>query len=317
MHLSKIYNRIALISPHLEVFLRQLYWKNVNSLKSFNPKRAILPNVDVEWSKIVDFLKRNGISKGTLLVLHSSYKSLKSSSLTPKEIISSLRTLIGSEGTLAMPVIRRYEEEPDVDDWMNFNYSDIICTYDTQKSKIWTGALPQSLVKEKDVVISRHPLNSLAAVGRLAGRMMESNIKDDYSTPCGKNSSWAFCVENDAVIVGLGIYLSRSLTIRLVSEDLYIDEWPIKNWYWKRGFDVIDGNFNKRINVLERNYRWGCFYLAEVNFRRDLIKNNILISKTIGGINVEIVFAKKLIDFVRSRKNKCYPYCIPKKYFKK
>jgi aminoglycoside 3-N-acetyltransferase len=279
----------------------------VNVFKSFNPERAILPNVDVDWKKVVDFLKQNGVDKGTLLILHSS----------PMEIISSLLNLIGAEGTLAMPVIRSYKEEPETKEWQNFDYSSIICTYDTQRSEIWTGALPKAIIKQKDAVISRHPLNSMAAVGRLAGLMMENNIKDEYSTPCGKNSSWAFCVENNAIVVGLGIYLSRSLTVRLVSEDLYMDEWPIKNWWRKRVFDVIDGNFKKRINVLERDYKWGCFYLAEVNFRRDLIENNILISRNVGGINVEIISAKKLLEFVRSRKNKCYPYCIPNKYFNK
>lgn len=312
-----MYNKIALISPYVEVQLRKFYWNNVKIFKNLKPERALVSKTEINWDQVVDYLKQNGIDKGTLMILHSSYNSLKSSKLSPKEIVSSLRSLIGVEGTLAMPVIRRFKEEPDVENWQKFDYSNTICTYDTQKSEIWTGALPQFLIKEKDVVISRHPLNSLAAVGRLAGPMMENNIKDDYSTPCGKDSSWAFCVENDAIIVGLGIYLSRSLTIRLVSEDLYMDEWPIKNWYRKRVFDVIDGNFSKRINVLERDYKWGCFYLAEVNFRQDLIKNNLLISRNVGGINVEIISSRKLLDFVRSRRSKCYPYCIPGKYFKK
>jgi hypothetical protein len=95
-----------------------------------------------------------------------------------------------------------------------------------------------------------------------------------------------------------------------------MEEWPIKKWYRKRVFDIVDGNFHKRISVLERENIWGCYYLAALNYRNDLIKNNILTSKIVGGVTVEIVFAKKLIDFLRLRNRNGYPYYIPKKYFK-
>jgi aminoglycoside 3-N-acetyltransferase len=156
----------------------------------------------------------------------------------------------------------------------------------------------------------------MAAVGRLAASMMINNISEDNLPPCGKNSSWAFCVENDAIIVGLGIDLCHHLTITHVATDLYMEEWPIKNWYIKRVFNIIDGDFHKRISVLEREPFWGCFYLSASNYRNDLIKNNILISNIVGGVIVEIVFSKKLIDFLRSRNQNGYPFFIPKKYFK-
>jgi len=309
-----MYNKIAQISPYVEVELRKIYWKNIRFFKKFRPERTILPATEVKWNEIIHFLNQKGVSKGSLVVVHSSYKSLKSTGLSPGEIVFSLRDLVGDEGTVAMPVIRNYKEDPKLEEILGRDISDVIFTYDTQKSEIWTGALPLSLTREKDVIVSRHPLNSMAAVGKLAIAMMADNIKDDYSTPCGKNSSWAFCYENNAIIIGLGIDLNHSLTMRLVAEDYYLDEWPIKNWYRKRVFDVIDGNFKKRINVLERDPKWGLFYLAEVNLRNDLIRNKILTTFIVEGLTVEIVLAKSLIDFLRSANRPGYPYYVPDKY---
>ena len=311
-----MYNKISLISPLVEVKLKKIYWNNVKFLKKFRPKKAIIPKTTVSWDEVICYLEQIGIKKGNLMILHSSYEAIWSSDLSPAEIIKSLRTLIGDEGTLAMPVFRRYKEDPPLEKAISTDLSKLVCTYNIQSSKIWTGVLPFFLTKEKDVIISRYPLNSMAAVGKLAAPMMADNIIEDNLPPCGKNSSWAFCLENNAIIVGIGIDLCHSLTITHVATDLYMDEWPIKNWYRKRVFDIIDGNFSKRISVLEREYIWGCFYFAGLNFRKDLIDNNILISKIIGGVVVEIVFSKKLIDFLRSKNQNGYPYHIPKKYFK-
>lgn len=314
--IASVYNKIAQISPYVEVKLKKIYWKNVKSLRHQIPKKAKVTKENINWNKVICYLKENGVKEGSLMVIHSSYEALASSKLSPVEIIRSLRTILGDEGTLAMPVIRSYKEEPALENFLNTDVSNLICTYNLKSTPMLSGVLPFFLTREKDAIISRSPLNSMAAVGRLAASMMVNNISEDNLPPCGRNSSWAFCVENSAIIVGLGIDLCHHLTMTHVATDLYIEEWPIKNWYRKRIFDIVDGSFQKRITVLEREPIWGSFYLPPLNYRNDLIKNNILISKIIGGVVVEIVFAKKLIDFLRSRNNNGYPFYIPKKYFK-
>jgi aminoglycoside 3-N-acetyltransferase len=311
-----LYSKISHIHPYVEVKLKKLYWNNINFFKKYRPKTAKLTNEDVNWNEVICYLKQNGITKGGLMLLHSSYEAIKSSKHTPVEIIRSLRALLGDEGTLAMPVIRIYKEEPPLEKVLKTDISKILCIYNLQSKNIMSGLLPFYLTREEDVKISRYPLNPMAAVGRLATSMMINNISEDSLPPCGKNSSWAFCVENDAIVVGIGVDLCHHLTITHVATDLYMEEWPIKNWYLKRAFDIIDYDFHKRITVLERKPFWGSFYLTGSNYRNDLIKNNILISKIVGGVIVEIVYSKKLIDFLRSRNQNGYPFYIPKKYFK-
>lgn len=313
---SFIYYKLAQISPYLEINLRKLYWKNIKYFKSYRPKTAIITKEIVNWNKVIQYLELQGVKKGTLIVLHSSYEALKSSKLTPIEIIRSLRSLLSDEGTLAMPVIRQFKEEPTIENVLKTDISRIICKYNLHSKNISSGLLPFFLTREKDVKISRYPLNTMAAVGKLAVPMMINNISEENLPPCGKSSAWAFCAENNAIIVGLGIDLCHHLTITHVVTDLYMEEWPIKNWYIKRSFDIIDCDFQKRISVLERDPFWGCYYLPAINYRKDLIKNKILISVIVGGVVVEIVNSGKLLDFLRSRRQKGYPFYIPSKYFK-
>ena len=114
MSLAKIYDTIASISPFCEITLRNIYWKNVGKLNKYNPNKASgkkeeKPHVDFE--KVEDWLKAQGVGEGSLLIVHSSYEGLDCTGLTPEQIVERLLAIVGSTGTLCMPVIRRFKEE--------------------------------------------------------------------------------------------------------------------------------------------------------------------------------------------------------------
>jgi aminoglycoside 3-N-acetyltransferase len=314
---EKLYNRLALISPGMEILLKKIYWRNIKYLWTIVPKKSKVTGEVVNWEKVLDYLETIGVTNGKLLVMHSSYEAVFSSRIPPGEMIRSIRELLGKDGTLAMPVIRYYNEEPSFEKALKADVSELVCSYYVNSSPIITGVLPFFLTREKDVVISRYPLDTMAAVGKMAEAMMEKNICEDNLTPCGKYSSWAFCAENSAIVLGIGIDLCHSLTIVHVATDLKKEQWPVKNWYRRRIFDIIDTNFRKRISVLEREPKWGCCYLPTLNFRNELLKNNILTSKIVGGVVIEHVNSKNLIDFLEAKNKIGYPYHIPSKYFVK
>ena len=54
-----------------------------------------------------------------------------------------------------------------------------------------------------------------------------------------------------------------------VAEDLYENEWPVKDWYRNRQFRVIDNEFDKEVTIRERHPKWALFY-AEREFSKDL-----------------------------------------------
>lgn len=304
-----IKNKILAISPIIEIIIRNIYWKNMYIFSKVNRKRKQSSKL-ISFEKILIQLNNFGLNKGDILVLHSSYEQLENTGKSPQNIINDLINLIGSEGTLVMNSSRIFPEEKTKKDYIKTEYHNEIVTYDVKKSKVRTGVLPFIMLKDKRSKISKFPINPVVAIGKLADKMIENNISHEYDYPCGINSSWKFCVDNDALIVGLGIDLTHSLTIIHVAEDLLGENWPIKNWYRNRKFRIIDSesNFDKVINVKERNPKWGTLHFAERTLCKDLLKAGILKTAIVDGVIVEAIRARELICFLNSKNKSGYPY---------
>lgn len=301
-----IKNKILALSPYIEIFVRKLYWKNASRFSKLNVKSK---NTDTthqleDFNKILNYLKNQGIGKGNLMILHSSFESLEGTKNSPKQIIEKLLDFLGEDGTLAMNSARKFKEEKG--EYLTQDFSNIVTEYDTKKTKVWTGALPFFLVRHPQAQISEFPINPMVAVGKLSKEMMENNLKGDLKS-CGKGSSWEYCVENDAVIVGIGIDLTHSLTIIHVAEDAN-SKWGVKDWYRNRKYLITHNNEKKEITVLERKPKWGALHFAERTLCKDLINNGILTSTIIDGVQIEYLYAKKLIEYLNSKNANCYPY---------
>jgi len=302
-------------SPYVELFIRYLYWNNINFFLRFAKKKHINTKF-VNFSKVSDYLKDVGISSGDLLLVHSSYGNLKCVKKSPIEIIEELKNIVGENGSIAMPAIREYEEEPNLRNYLKTDLSETVCTYDVYNTKVITGVLPATMVKMSESVVSKFPLNTMVAIGKLAKPMMEDNLKGDLPTACGVHSSWKFCLDNNAYLVGLGTDLSGSLTMIHVAEDILDEKWAIKNWYRKRIFKIIDKDFTVLKTVRERQPKWGALHWAGRTLCKDLADKKILFTKNIEGVLVEVMKAKDLIDYLNSKNQKGYPYFYVKKYLK-
>ena len=310
--------RILALSPHFEMLARKIYWDNIDwfqeraKKKRKRNKKKRKKNREtgsaVEIEKLIQCLSENGIDDGDLVVVHSSFGELKRTGKTPQEIIDALRGLIGESGTLAMPAIRRYQEDPQVNEFVTKNMEGLIATYNTQESKVWTGLLPKVLLQQPDAVVSRFPLNSMVAVGPEAQAMMKDNLKGEKPLPNGVNSSWNYCAINGAYVIGLGIDLTHSLTMIHVAEDVMDQDWPVKDWYRERQFHIVDGDFKTNITVRERNPKWGAYKFGERTLSKDLTKHGILKSFEIDGVTIEILRADELIRFLNERNSNGYPY---------
>lgn len=316
MIIGKIYKRIALLSPWVEVTLRKFYWKNVKFLKKFKPYSPVGLNNGslikfVDFNDVIEYLKCNGVCEGSLLVVHSSYDALECTGLAPEEIIEKLLNLIGPSGTLAMPVIRKFKGEPKTVDVLTTPMDNVVCTYDVKRTKITSGMLPYFLMRRDDSVTSLFPLNPMCAVGPLANEMMLHNLDGDCPSPHGPVSSWKFCYDHNAIIVGLGVTLEHYNTSVHVAEEAFGDwYWSEQEWYRKRCFTIIDkqGKETEKI-VYERKPRWGTLHCAELNLHRDLNKAGIVIfSKIDDVIPMAIEKQQELITFLRSKNKKGYPY---------
>lgn len=306
-------------SPWVEVLVRSVYWRSslVNRLLAARAKKIQKPNSTVsaescfiDFSQVLSEISALGVKPGSILIVHSSGSELKPTGLKPVEIIDELLRFIGPTGTLAVPCIPFYKEEPVGISRLSDDICQTRLTYDVKRTPTWTGALSKALMNYAGAVRSRHPLNSMAAVGAVAERMMEGNIAGDKPLPCGPTSSWKYCADHDASIVCLGVDMAHSLTMIHVAEDAWADEWPIKNWYRERLFRVIDGDYEEDVTIRERRPKWAINY-AERTLQSDLISNGVLKKCKVGSLNIEVCSSKKLLEFLRSRNQQGYPYYFP------
>lgn len=311
LSIGKIYRNLALLSPQVEIILRNIYWNNVKYLAgiSINKTNRIHRTKYVDFETIVEFLKNSGIGNGALVILHSSYGNLKPTSLDNFGIINRLLSLVGPSGTLAAPVIRMYPEEEALS-WRE-KFSDKIenieCVYDVQNSKITSGVLASTLMSHPDSHTSRFPLNPLTAVGVLAEDMMKHNLDGDTPSGHGPNSCWKFCADHDAYIVYLGINYEHHLTMQQVVTESYLQMQP-QNFFRYRKFKIIDNGDVLYKTVAERRQKW-TKYLAEINVGQDLKESGIVKSTLIEDIPVSVIKAKDLISVYLS-KGKTYPYYV-------
>lgn len=312
---GKLYKRIALISPRVEVKLRQLYWKNSSKLGKYNPNHSIeIPEesiVKTDFSEIIEQLKDWGVREGSLLIVHSSYDVLhRCTGLSPKEIIDELLKLVGESGTLAMPVIRIYKDCPSPEERLKHGARPPECKYHVKRTPVSTGFLPATMMRYPNAVISKFPLNPLCAIGPLAEPMMEHNLEGEHPSAHGANSCWKFCLDHNALVCSIGTDLRHHNTMGHVAEEAFGDwYWSDEEWFERRKF-IIEAPNEKpvELEVKERKPVWGMLHQAELNRYQDFLKNDIVKSITIGNVLIEFEDSQKLINFLRSKNKKGYPY---------
>ena len=283
----------------IEIIFRNIYWK-FNLVKYFNFKESSYDNQLFDFNKIIENLKRIGVKKGTILIVHSSFDSLSKCGLKPNTIINKMINLIGEEGTLVMNSARILKK----------NNSNKNLIYDIQKSVVWTGVLPYFMIKDQRAEISEFPFNPIVAIGKHAERITSHNFQKIESS-CGPYSGWKFCSDNNAIVVGLGVNLTHSLTIMHVAEENH-ESWQINDWYEKIEVEIINKKKIKNVVVKNRKEKWGKLYFLEKKLEKDLKCNNILFEDNINGLHFSYLNSKELVNFLNKKNHSStYPYFIP------
>lgn len=312
MFIASIYQKIVLISPHVEVILRKFYWKFVDIFVRFRPvsnKAEVgIMSDKVDFDKISQLIAKKIAGEFPIIIIHSSYKALKSTNLSPVEIISNIRKTVGENVTIVMPVIRAFEEKGELKDYLKRDLSSVVCEYDKYATPVSSGVLPKVMMTLPDAYISDCPLNPVVAIGPHAEKMMKNNVHSGKIYPHGKESAWYYCLINKALVVGIGVRLHHNLTIRRVFEEL--GDWPVENWFRVRQFCIKSrNNVENVVSVLERRPQYTVF-LAEENMRKKLLENNILEVYDIDGVDVSFVDSETLFKYMKLQKNKNWPYYI-------
>jgi len=86
-------HKIIAISPDIEMTVRRLYWRNVRWLLQVNIHQYVRSNNKsiehkIDYSNVERVLIANVVTRGSLMLLHSSYAPLKGRGKNANEIIN-------------------------------------------------------------------------------------------------------------------------------------------------------------------------------------------------------------------------------------
>ncbi len=125
--------------------------------------------------QLVDDLLALGVRPGSVLAMHSSFKSVGPVQGGPEGVLDALLETLGPEGTLMVPT-------------HTYNYC--FWAADPFNPKVTlsrVGLLTNLLWKRKGAFRSLHPTHSVAAIGARAEELTEHHLR---STPLGVGSPW-------------------------------------------------------------------------------------------------------------------------------
>jgi aminoglycoside 3-N-acetyltransferase len=305
--------------PALEVAARLIYWR-VSLAKAVGDavlarragKRRAAPRStgDIRFEAVTSAIREMGVGEGDILVVHSSFDRLKQTGLAPAEINHALRAIVGESGTLAMPAIPIIRHEPQGAAKFDPASYERVFDYDVKSRRIATGELPKALMMEPAARRSRHPGNSMVAVGPEAAAMMLHNLDEPEPTPHGPGSSWEYCYRRNAAVVSLGLDSVHNLTMVHVAEDIREERWPVRDWYLHRRFQIADGEFHLETTIRERQHRWSQF-IPQRAFARDLHRHGVMQTRIVDRLEVHCCRSSTLIEYLLQHRNPTYPYLFP------
>lgn len=114
----------------------------------------------INYSRLVSDLSALGISKGDMILVKASYKSIGKIEGGPTTFLKALLDVLGEEGTLV--TVSFVKRLPSRQRWFHQGY---IYTKDMDS---YTGIINSLILKHPDIKRSNNPLQSYAAIGKYA-----------------------------------------------------------------------------------------------------------------------------------------------------
>lgn len=147
-----------------------------------------------------------GVREGSVLLVHSSFKAIRKSGMTPADVIDGLRLALGEHGTLVFPTLSYLYCGP--------KHS---MTFDVRNTPSNVGALPEYFrTSVPDVRRSLCPTHSCAAVGEMRDAVIGGHHLDD--TPAGPNSPFRRVMELDGSVLFLGCGTNCNTSMHAIEE---------------------------------------------------------------------------------------------------
>jgi aminoglycoside 3-N-acetyltransferase len=241
-----------------------------------------------------------GVRPGGLLLVHSSFRSLKHpfpSGLPlsrhqpgegerggegggPETVIQGLLETLGPGGTLLMPALTFERVTPDHP------------VFDIRRTPSNVGIIPETFRLRPGTLRSLHPTHSVCAAGPLGAEIIEAHAAD--TTPCGPHSPFRANAERGGQILFLGCGLEANTTMHAVEEIAvppYLFDPPVEY-----RLILADGSERRKIYTPHNFRGWRQRYdrAAEILRPPDLIR------ATVAGAVSILIDAAALWDTART-----------------
>ncbi len=195
----------------------------------------------ITGDQIVSDLKSLGINEGDHVGASLSFKSIGRVRGGPEVFIDALIEAVGSGGTIMMPAYTSFYPLSDV------RSGKIDYVFDHRTTKANTGLIPEMLRNREASIRSKHPTNSIVAVGQAAEYLTEGH---DEEAPAYLPYSRLAGIDGKILCMGVGDNL---IAVRHEAQYLagLLDVVP-----FKLGVNYRDGD--GRIKTFIRRDRGGC-----------------------------------------------------------
>jgi aminoglycoside N3'-acetyltransferase len=179
----------------------------------------------ISKEKISHDLKELGIKKGDVLFVTSNLGVMTRGALSAEEVLDVFLEIIGKKGTLVAPAY--------TNSFYFLKNSNYIFTSDIRSK---TGALSNAMLEHRDSFRSRHPTNSVVAIGEKASYIVSGH---------NENSSVCFALKKitllNAKMISIGIakknFWSDSVhgfgTVHVVENELGLNKRRMFSWLQK------------------------------------------------------------------------------------
>jgi len=125
---------------------------------------------------IEEGLRRLGLGRNDVVMVHSSLSSLGYVVGGADAVIDALLETAGPKGTVLVPTYSmnafKYLQEEERCYGLSEEYRE---PYDPERTPVWTGLIPETFRKRKNALRSLDPNNSIAAIGLKARELTEGN----------------------------------------------------------------------------------------------------------------------------------------------
>ena len=150
---------------------------------------------NISKNQIIRDLKQIGVNEGDHIGLGISFKSIGHVMGGPEVFIDALLEVVGSEGTIMIPTNTRAYHRSSMFSKKVYN------VYDYRSTPSFTGLIPETLRVRKDSIRSKHPTNSVSAIGKYAKYLTEThNDKSRAFVPYSKLAE----INGKILCIGIG-----------------------------------------------------------------------------------------------------------------